>query len=191
MSIKPTAAHIGDDEAPAFTFVPKTHQGTYGDGWRQSKEEAAYVQPVHADYGDLPPQWTGEHVIKRLIEAFKTDRYCKLERPKQPGSAHPQIEYDDDDRAGWQADDRGIVIGPTKRDFARMEEAFSWIDVQFKVDFDGANALRGVCICKARKWSLQNYCAGNHLDRRTLRRRSTNAANDIADALSACRTPVS
>ena len=183
--------YLSDTEAPAFVFVDKAHQGKDGKGWRQSKDESAYEQPVHADAGDLPSQWTGEHVIQRLIEAFKTDRYCKMDRPKQPGYAHPQIEYSAEDREGWIADDRPIITGPSRVHFDRMEEAFGWLDAYTRIDPVRAWALKEYAKLKAFKRSLNAICRDAGVDRRTFRDRSEAAARDIALALAACRTPVS
>jgi len=180
---------LSDSAAPDFIFVDRQHQGKDGKGWRQSKDEYAYVQPVHSDVHILPSAWTGEHVIKRLIEAFKTDRCVELKKPRATGGSPPDVSYSAEDREGWLMTE-DIVIGPSKLDFERMEEAFGWITAKFKIDPTGAMMLRGLCIIKASKWSLSRYCRDFHTDRRTFRRKAESAACDIADALSACRTPV-
>lgn len=185
------AIFLSDTEAPAFTFIDKVHQGKDGKGWRQSKDEGAYIEQAHPDIRPLvPEQWTGEYVIKRLIEAFKTDRYCKMDRPKQTGGAHPQISYEQEDREGWIADDRPILIGPSKEHFDRMEEAFGWLTFEFRLNPARADALRGYCIAKARKWSWSRYCRENGLTKSTMNDRAFKAANDIATMLAACKTPI-
>lgn len=182
-----------ESSTPTFVFIDRKHQGHDGKGWSQSKDEGAYEPDLPLDAAARPTEWTGAYVIERLIEAFKTDRYLRLPRPRETGGSHPQTIYTEDDRLGWlerQDADKVIVIGPSKEHFERMEEAFGWLDGYFKIDAVAALALKQYAKMKAFKIGLRKFCADNGCDKTTMPRRAMSVADRIALILSALKTPI-
>lgn len=181
-------------DAPPFIFIDRKHQGHDGKGWSQSKDEGAYEPDLPADAAARPVEWTGEYVIQRLIEAFKTDRRLHFQKPRETGGSHPQITYSDDDKAGWlemPKEDNQIRAKDTREKLDQMEEAFGWLTKMYQVNVNGCFALKNYARIKAQKCSLQRFCKNVGLDRKTFRDRAEKAASDIALALATCRTPVS
>src|ERR1019366_3091518 len=84
-------------------------------------KDVASVEKVHNLEGaePEPDYWTPSRVQRHLLEAFRIDdRLPKVAGPKQPGSAHPVMEYTDEERAEWEA----VPIDPTKFSVTRAEE---------------------------------------------------------------------
>jgi hypothetical protein len=114
----------------------------------QLASEGAYVptphEPTYDDDGTLPAVWTPSHVSLRLIEAFRIDkRLPRVASPKAPGSAHPQIEYTDEERAEWET----IPYDPSRAypspaEIATMEECFGWLSALAVLDLNACLALR-------------------------------------------------
>jgi hypothetical protein len=66
--------------------------------------------------------WTASDVEALLIVAAKLDATApRIERPKPPGSAHPQIEHSNDDRAEWLKEEKR----PERAPLTRLEALFA------------------------------------------------------------------
>lgn len=114
----------------------------------QLASEGAYAptpfEPTYDDDGTLPAVWTPEHVALRLVEAFRIDkRLPRVASPKAPGSAHPQMEYSDEEKAEWETIPYDPSRSyPTPTELTTMEECFEWLYSVAATDLNACLALR-------------------------------------------------
>jgi hypothetical protein len=140
----------------------------------------------------IPETWTPEHVAKRLIEAFAVDRRLpRIERPKAPGSAHPQMTYTAEEMEEWEA----IPIDPKRyapqlAEIAVMERAFDWLQIVRESHHGIHFALKNWALCRASGRSLRKVARDNGVGEDTLRKRADRALFLIASRLNAVNEPV-
>ena len=103
----------------------------------------------------LPSEWTAEHVKRRLLEALGVDyRQMGIGRPREPGSAHPEIIRTAEEIAGAEVfplDPRRFR--PTRAETAMADAVLAWLGL---VTDDGdrlklRNSLRAEGAGKAMK----------------------------------------
>jgi hypothetical protein len=155
----------------------------------QLASEGAYVptphEPTYDDDGTLPAVWTPQHVALRLIEAFRIDkRLPRVASPKNPGSAHPQMEYSDEEKAEWEhiPYDPSRAY-PTPAELTTMEERFEWLYSVAETDLNAAFALRAWSICKVSEQSARKFCRQHGIGQGTFRARKDRALSIIVSML--------
>ncbi len=160
---------------------------------------AEYVPDPYGPDAPVPETWTPDHVARRLIEAFRVDRRMpRIESPKQPGSAHPSIEYSREEMEIWETvpiDPSRFI--PTRAEIDVMETAFGWLTRMSVIDFDGVVALRVWALRTAGGKTRRGSAASvRTLARKlgvadtTLLRRKDRALSSIASTLNAKDMPV-
>jgi hypothetical protein len=108
--------------------------------------------------------WQGREVEALVIVAAKLDYVApRITRPKGYGSAHPQIEYSDEDRAAWE---RPMDKDPMRSPLTRLEALFAdtvlgWFSYLADVDEDVRRTFRAWVSCKAQgRGALKRWQAG-------------------------------
>lgn len=157
-----------------------------------------YVAPA----GDViePPSdpqsgWTPQLVAEKLIEAFRIDaRLPRVAKPKAPGSAHPQMEYSDEERECWEE----VKIDPTRfhpsfKEIETMEERFEWLYAVAETNVAAALALRNWILWAMRgsirsggkksDASLRSFARKIGVDQSTITRRKDRALSIIVSML--------
>jgi len=104
-------------------------------GRRVAREEIVYVWDDNTE-SYVPPIWTGEHVMTRLIRAFQTLRRVRVEGagPKAHGNAWPAYVHTFADIRGWADKHRAKVESEMARGSGRpssveielMDESLGW-----------------------------------------------------------------
>lgn len=144
--------------------------------YRQRPREESY------EIAATPSEWTPHHVACRLIEAFRVDRRMpKIERPKDPGSAHPTIEYSDEERADWELNHIDADRLPAKPDeIARMVEAFEWLQIIRDSDWNAQFALKNWARNESIKRKQRVFCRNKKIAIQTFLDRKDRALQAIA-----------
>lgn len=152
------------------------------------KPKARANEGGEVDFANAPwlGYWTPEFVGRCMIEAFRIDRSLpRIERPKAPGSAHPQIEYSEEEREAWEEiplDPERMMPSPLAK--ARMETIFEWLtDLR-----DGSElqfALKNWAMRRASGTSDRRIAGKLGMVRVTLTRRRDRALSAIASRLNA------
>lgn len=134
-------------------------------------------------------EWTTDRVAEHLIEAFRVDRRtARIKGPRELGSVHPQIEYSDEDREGWERQE--IKLAPLADEIAAMEIAFGWLDDVRESDWNAFDALRKWAFCLSHSFSLRRFAIKSGIAVRTMERRSERALSSITSRLNRLGTPV-
>lgn len=141
---------------------------------------------------EQPDEWTPEWVGYCIIEAFKVDRKMpRIERPKDPGSAHPQIEYTQEEKDEWEK--IPLVLGRTAtlKEIAKMEIIFGWLGYVLAVRPNDAMVLRWWGLKRAVRVASDKAIAGKMgMDRVTFWRRRDRALDLICSKLTKDRAVV-
>jgi len=157
--------------------------------------DLAYLPTVEEDSPDnapIPEMWTPDHVGRRIVDAYRIDRRMpRIESPKSPGSAHPQIEYSDEDRAGWETN----VIEPGRfppslAEIATMESVFLWLLLIRKSHLKEQIALKCWAAAVASDTSIRKVGRRIGIHAETLKRRKDFALSLLSARLRECGVPV-
>jgi hypothetical protein len=158
----------------------------------QTTTGAAIQPPPEPVDPPIPETWTPEHVGKRLIEAFAVDRRLpRIERPKAPGSAHPQMTYTAEEMEEWEA----IPIDPKRfapqpDELAAMEAAFDWLQIVRESHHGIHFAVKNWALCRASGRSTRKLCVLTGMSPATFRDRKDRALFLITSRLNAVNEPV-
>jgi len=162
-------------------------------------EEVAYVEKVNnLEAPDEEPNWwTPSRVQRHLLEAFKIDdRMPKVASPKQPGSAHPAMEYTREEIEAWETvplDPRRFPV--TREQERAMNVALDWLFIVRAENMDAYRALRAFMLIERRRGgegcqTIKRYCRDIGVLRVTFLYRKDRALSLIASKLNADLLPV-
>jgi Domain of unknown function (DUF6362) len=140
----------------------------------------------------IPETWTPEHVAKRLIEAFAIDRRLpRIERPKAPGSAHPQMTYTAEEMEEWEAipiDPKRFA--PQRDEIAVMERAFDWLRILSASHDNHRQAVKIWAMAKAGGRSAKGFCNRSGIAWATFCSRRASGLSIITSGLNMLNEPV-
>lgn len=139
-----------------------------------------------------PPWWTPGRVQRHLLEAFKTDdRMPRVESPKQPGSAHPTMEYTREEIDSWEP----VPIDPRRFSVTRAQErkmnaTMEWLAFVREADTQLYFCLRAWMLTERRGASHRAHCGRIGMVHTTLLRRKDRALSIVSSRLNADLVPV-
>lgn len=160
------------------------HSQTFAEASAKAYRQPPREEPEEID-APIPEVWTPEHVARRLVEAFRIDRRLpRIERPKAPGSAHPQIEYTEEEREAWEVIPLDMArIAPSLEEIETMDACFAWLAMVSRVDLDAHFALKNWARLKAENSSIRKFCRQHGIGHVTLIHRKNRATAKIVGKL--------
>jgi hypothetical protein len=146
----------------------------------------------------VPPQWSAAWIMRRVAEAYATERRLPLARRHMIGSAWPQTATEFSDVVGRADDDRRerfaaweyAALNVSAQDITRQEEAYDWLLIILAPYPEERLCLAQWAAAKAYRRSLRRTLLKRGWSRSTFLRRVTAGAHVIALELTRQGIPV-